>query len=96
MNNLNYITAEIEIKEDDINKDIRIFNSYEENKREEGLNISENDYKNEKEIKENIEININGKIIPFSYFYKFKKKGKYIIEYIFKNYLTNINCIFNN
>ena len=34
--------------------------------------------------------------MPFSYFYKFKKKGKYIIKYKFKNYLTNTNYMFSN
>ena len=33
MNNNNYIEAEIDIKENDINKNIRIINSYEEYKR---------------------------------------------------------------
>ena len=37
-------------------------------------------FENEKEIKENCEIKINDKIIPFNYFHKFKKKGKYKIE----------------
>ena len=44
-------------------------------------------FENEKEIKENIEIKINGKIIEFSYYYKFNKEGKYKIEYLFKNKL---------
>ena len=52
------------------------------------------EYKNEKEIKENIEIRINDNIIPFSYYYNFKEKGKYIIKYAFKNNLTNTNHMF--
>ena len=93
--NDNYIIAEIIISEKDVNKDIRIINSYEGNKVE---------YVNEKELKENCEIKINDNIIPFSYFYKFEKVGKYEIKYIFKknmvktdymfygcNLLTNIN-----
>ena len=44
-------------------------------------------YKNEDEIKK-CEIKINNELIPFNYFYKFKSKGKYIIQYTFKN---NIN-----
>ena len=86
----NYIIAEIEIKEEDINKDIRIINSFEEDKRNNEWEDEEDDYKyeNEKEIKENCKIEINNKIISFSYFYKFKEKGKYIIKYSFKN---NIN-----
>ena len=45
-------------------------------KREGNWTDSVNDYKyeNEKEIKENLEIKINGKIIEFTYFYKLKKK----------------------
>ena len=88
--NNNYIIAEIEIKEKDINKEIRIINSYEEYKRKYGLDYHENDYKyeNENEIKENCEIKINNNIIPFSYYYKFKNKGKYTIEYTFKKKLS--------
>ena len=48
-----------------------------------------------KEIKDNCIIRINGKFIPFSYFYKFNKKGKHTIFYFFKNNITNTNCIFN-
>ena len=32
--------------------------------------------------------------MPFSYFYEFRMKGKYIIKYKFKNYLTNTNYVF--
>ena len=45
-------------------------------------------------MKENVEIKIEGKIIEFSYYYKFKEEGKYIIEYLFKNNLTNTNRMF--
>ena len=94
--NKNYILAEINIEEKDINKDIRIVNTFEECKRINGWKDEEDDYKyvNEKEIKENCKIKINNKIIPFNYFYKFKKKGKHIIKYIFKNNLTNTNYMF--
>ena len=51
-------------------------------------------YKNEKEIKEKCKIKINDKIIKFSYFYIFKKIGKYIIEYLFKDNLTKIDYMF--
>ena len=54
------------------------------------------EYENEKEIKENILIKINGKIIEFTYYYKFKKEGKYIIEYLFKNNLTKTNYMFSD
>ena len=92
----NYIFAEIEIKEIDINKNIRIINSFEKCKREFSFNNKKNDYKyeNEKEIKNNCKITINNEIIPFSYFYKFNHKGKYTIKYSFKNNLIKINHMF--
>ena len=94
--NNNYIIAEIEIKENDLNKDIRIINSFEEYKRENEWKDKKDDYKNEneKEIKQNCEIKINGKIIKFSYFYKFNEIGKYQIKYSFKNNSTKINHLF--
>ena len=51
--NKNYILAEINIEEDDINKNIRIINSFEEYKRINKCDDKEDDYKyeNEKEIK---------------------------------------------
>ena len=95
--NKNYILAEINIEEKDINKDIRIINTFEEYKRINKLRDDKDDYKyvNEKEIKENCIIKINNKIIPFNYFYKFKEKGKYIIEYSFKNNIKNISFMFS-
>ena len=90
-NKNNYIIAEINIKEEDINENIRIINSYEEFSRSNREIIDEcenkDEYKNEDEIKK-CEIKINNELIPFNYFYKFKSKGKYIIQYSFKN---NIN-----
>ena len=79
--NRNYILAEINIEKDDINKNIRILNSFEEYKRINKRDDEENDYKyeNEKEIKENCIIKINNKIITFNYLYKFKEKGKHKI-----------------
>ena len=96
--NENYILAEINIKEDYINKDIRIINTFEEYKRRNYLDDEKDDYKyeNEKEIKENCEIKINNNIIPFSYYYKFKNKGKYKIEYTFKNKLSKTCYMFFN
>ena len=90
----NYIEGEIIIEEE--NKDIRIINSYEQWYENYGyvLNEFKEEYCNEKEIKENCEIRINDEIIPFTYFYKFKNKGKYNIKYSFKNYLTNTNYMF--
>ena len=92
----NYIIAEIEIKEGDLNKNIRIINSFEQCKKEEEWEDEDDDCKceNEKEIKENCEIKINDEIIPFSYFHKFSKIGKYKIQYSFKNNLTRLSCMF--
>ena len=98
MNYKNIIIGEIYINKEDINKDIRIINSFENCKRENKWRRDREDdykYENEKEIKENIIIKINGKIIEFAYYYKFKEKGKYIIEYLFKNNLTKINYMFS-
>ena len=91
----NYIIAEIDIKDNYINKDIRIINSFEQYKREYEWKDEKDDYKyeNENEIKKCI-IEINKKKIPFCYFYKFNQKGKYIIKYSFVNYLTKINYLF--
>ena len=93
----NIIIGEIYIKKEDLNKNIRIINSYENLKREGKLEDSVDDwkYENEKEIKENIEIKLNGKIIEFTYYFRFNKEGKYIIEYSFKNNLTKTCYMFN-
>ena len=85
------------LKEKDINKDIRIINSFEEVKRYRQWWIEsqyDNKYENETEIKENCKIEINNKIIPFSYFYRFKEKGKYIIKYSFKNNIIKTSFMF--
>ena len=37
---------------------------------------------------------MNGKLIPFSYFYKFNKKGKYIILYNLKKNITKTNYMY--
>ena len=93
------IKAEINIKPDDVGKNIQIINSYENIKKiKQSLVRVRNDddlkYKNENDIKENIEIKIDGKIIEFSYVYQFEKEGNYKIEYSIKNNLININHLF--
>ena len=97
--NENYILAEINIEEENINKDIRIINSFEEFKREyNDLDYEEEDdykYRNEKEIKDNCIIKINNRKIKFQYFYKFKEKGKFNIKYSFKKNIKNLACIFS-
>ena len=93
--NTNYINAEIYIKEEDINKNIRIINSFENAKKEKKWKDDKTDNikENEKEIKR-CEIKINGESIPFCYFYKFNKSGKYHILYSFSVKLTNMNYMF--
>ena len=73
----------------------RIINSYEQSRRENKFIENNKKNENEKEIKENCEIRINGKSIPFSYFYDFDVKGKYTILYIFKKNMTNTNYMFS-
>ena len=96
-NSNNYILAEIDIKDEDINKNIRILNSYEEKERHTiYINHSRVFYdlfKNEGEIKE-CEIQINNQPIKFNYFHTFTQKGKYIIKYSFNKYLTKTNSMF--
>ena len=87
----NYIIGEFDINEDGQN--IRIINSFEQSKGLNYIKMSVNE--NENEIKENCEIFINNELIPFSYFHQFTKKGKYIVKYIFRNKIKNINYMFN-
>ena len=96
MINRNFIIGEINIRSDDIYKFTRVINSFENFKRETNLSEQEDDWKfnNEKELRENIEIKINGKIMPFFYYYKFPVKGKYNIQYSFKKCLTKTNHMF--
>jgi len=81
----NYIISELEIGDDDINKEINIISSFEECfkfrilKDEDFKRKFNKDYVNEEEIK-NCEIKINDILIPFTYFHKFKNKGKYKIK----------------
>ena len=95
MENTNYINAEIYIQEGDINKQIRIINSYENAKIENEWMDEENYsiYENETQIMK-CKIKINGQSIPFRYYFKFKQKGKYNIKYAFPKKLKNINCLF--
>ena len=97
-NSINYIIAEIEIKNEHINQDIRIINSFEQIVKEAKCflyQIEYYKYENLKEIKESIEISINGHVIPFTYFYNFKEEGRYTIRYSFKKPLTKTNHLFS-
>ena len=94
----NTIIGEISIKPEDVGKDIQIINSYENYKIINNFGKKEDDwkYENENELKENIEIKINEKIIEFSYVYKFEEEGKYNIEYLFLKNYTKTNHMFYN
>ncbi len=88
----NNIICEYDIKNQDLNKEIRILNSYEEVCRNAKKNYTGS--KNEKELKDKCEIYINEKKINFCYKYKFENKGKYIIKYIFNQPLSSFDRIF--
>ena len=94
MDSTNYITAEIYVEKGD---KIRVINSFEKAKREKGWKWKDREneykYKNEEEIKK-CKIEFNGESIPFSYFYKFNQKGKYIIKYSFPTELTSLSSMF--
>ena len=116
----NYIVAEYYIDESNVNKDIRIINSYESEERKrfetgellkdqfimaylglinikDKLNQNEVKFdenkKNENDIK-NCQIYIEDKKIPFSYFYNFKKSGKYKIIFSFHCKLKSLCSMF--
>ena len=94
----NFIIGIINISQKDINKNIQIINSFENVKRENKYKNNDNDwkYENEKDIKENTEIKIEGEKINFSYYHSFDKKGIYEILYIFKKELSKTNHMFYN
>ena len=101
----NYIIAEFEIH---WSEEIQIINSYDEIQRNHKWGLLPNHYnyysikeelRNEEDIKE-CEIEIEGKKIPFTYYYKeqnkdkYKRKYKLKIKYSFKKNLTNLNSLF--
>ena len=89
----NFIIGEIYIKDDEVNKEIRIINSYEEYQRIEMFKPLDINKINEAEIKTCI-IQINETVIPFNYFHIFQNAGKYRIKYAFKDYITKTNFMF--
>ena len=106
--NNNYIISEIYIDDKNLNKNIRIINSFEENiriKNKDCINYDSSkyypngefneDYINEQEII-NCIIFINDELIPFNYFHVFKRKGKNKIKYIFEQFLTRTNFMFSD
>ena len=95
-NSDNFIIAELDINEKNINKDIRILNSYEEFSRtleNEQILIKDNIYKNEDEIRK-CQIKINDRLIPFNYVYKFKLKGNYVLKYSFQTIINKTDLMF--
>ena len=92
----NFINAEFVIEEEDLDKNIRIINSFEQYAKEKNFKIESSDQSvNEKEIKDNCKISINDVEVPFSYFHKFNEKGKFKIRYSFSQNLKKINYIFS-
>ena len=89
----NFITAEIYIKEDEVNNKIRIINSYDEYQRIEMFKPLDVEKMNEEEIK-TCKIQINESAIPFNYFHIFQSAGNYRIKYSFKDNLTKTNFMF--
>ena len=94
----NFIIAEINIKENDLNKKIKIISSFDEYKREIKIKSNKNniiyyDTEND-ELKEKCLIKIDNKEIPFDYYYKFKKIGKHTIQYIFNEKIITSKYMF--
>ena len=89
----NYILAEFNIKEEDVNKKIHILNCYDNTCNPFLKNESKKDF-NGHEI-QNCEIEINGEKIPFNYYYQFKSKGNWTIKYSFRNIITNASSMFS-
>ena len=81
---------------DDVNKYYQIINSFEnfriKDKRSEDFLILHND----KEIKDNVKIKIDGDNIDFVYQHKFSKVGEHEIEYSIGKNLTKINHLFSD
>ena len=83
--NDNFIIAEIDIKEKDINENIKLICPFKEYKKKVTF----------EEIKEKCLITINDEEIPFNYYYKFKEEGTYNIKYIFNEKISKANHMFS-
>ena len=92
----NYIFAQFKITENDINKNIRIINSFEQNKLKYHYIKVDNElrYINEEEIKNKCKMKIDGKYFNPQYFRTFSKPGIYTIEYWFTSNLTKTDFLF--
>ena len=93
----NNIICKYHTKTNELNKPIQILNCYEKVKSKylnrfnwDKIGIVEN----EKEIKENCEIELYNKKINFCYEFKFEKEGKNQIKIISKTHLNNTNFMF--
>ena len=96
--NNNITIGGININKNDINEEYKnnILGEININKEDLNKDIKIINSYEKNEIKENVEIKINEKNIEFTNNYKFQKEGKYKIEYIFKNNLTNTSYLFYN
>ena len=94
----NFITGNLIVTENDINKHIRVINSFENFKKHNinGRVDNEQRYRNEFEIRNYCEIKINDKKLEkdFFYFVKISEPGVYSIEYSFKKNLTKTDFMF--
>ena len=92
----NYIIGQFIITENDINKNIRIINSFEQNRIKFHYIKVDNElrYTNERELLDKCKIKIDNQEFPFSYFLVFKKPGIYTIEYIFSSNMTRTDFLF--
>ena len=75
----NYIIAVYDIKNNDLNKNIRILNC---------------DSSNKIDISKKCHIFVNGQIINFSFECRFQKPGKYTFKFLFKDLLTDTKKLF--
>ena len=93
----NYIIGHFEIKENDVNKPIRIINSFEQNKIKFHYIKIDNELRflNEREIFDKCKIKIGNIEYKLKYFYIFQKPGIYIIEYSFTSNMTKTDFLFS-
>ena len=92
----NYIIGYLSITDRDLNENIRIINSYEQSKKIYNyIKVKDENYNNEKEIMNKLEIEVNGqKLNCFGYFCKFSIPGDYKIIYKFKSPLIRTDYMF--
>ena len=89
----NYFIAEYFVGEQNIYQNIKIINSYEQYKRENPQVLFDKKKENEKDLMQFCKIEINGKTIPFSYYYQFKDKNVRI-KFIFIKNIRQMNYLF--